>query len=523
MTNRLFPFRKVSNSAGTMVVIPPEMVDAVSNGRRITSGGGPDLGGWMGPGQPPALVAPEGTEPRQFDYQVGRNQRYQPKAGEGVSFAHLRLLAEAWDLLRVVIERRKDQICCFDWELRAVKGKEAQVSPTDLETLTTFLRHPTPEYSWDEWLRMLLEDLLVLDAAVIVPRYTYGDSIYSLDPVDGASIQRVVDITGRMPLPPDTAFQQVIKGVPATDFTSEELVYWCRNPRTWRVYGFSPVEWIIVTVNIALRRQSYTMSYFEDGNIPEALAAAPENWTTAQIKEFQQHWDDLMSDVSKRRRIRWVPTDASKIKELKQPDHKNEFEEWLARLVCFAFSITPSQLIRDMNRATADTNKEIATEDGTMPLLRFVKTQMDKIIQRRLGFPLIEFAWSFGDTLNAVQQATVHGTYIDKKVLTPDEVREDLGRKPMTPAEREAAFPAPVLPPMMGAAPDEGEDGGKGKPPPGKKGDEEKPEEEVDDEGEPSKRARAFAREVAKHMPAPTVTVDVGDVNVTADLSKARQ
>jgi hypothetical protein len=39
--------------------------------------------------------------------------------------------------------------------------------------------------------------------------------------------------------------------------------------------------------------------------------------------------------------------------QTKEPDLKGPFDEWLARIVCFAFSISPQALIQQMNRATA--------------------------------------------------------------------------------------------------------------------------------------------------------------------------
>jgi hypothetical protein len=44
---------------------------------------------------------------------------------------------------------------------------------------------------------MLVEDMLVIDAATIYPRYTRGGSLYSLDIVDGATIKPLIGEDGR--------------------------------------------------------------------------------------------------------------------------------------------------------------------------------------------------------------------------------------------------------------------------------------------------------------------------------------
>ena len=40
---------------------------------------------------------------------------------------------------------------------------------------------------------------------------------------------------GRAPESPDPAYQQILKGIPAADFSAEELLYLLRNVRTHRL------------------------------------------------------------------------------------------------------------------------------------------------------------------------------------------------------------------------------------------------------------------------------------------------
>ena len=41
---------------------------------------------------------------------------------------------------------------------------------------------------------------------------------------------------------PDPAYRQILHGVPAAYFSSDELLYLLRNVRAHKLYGFSPVE-----------------------------------------------------------------------------------------------------------------------------------------------------------------------------------------------------------------------------------------------------------------------------------------
>jgi hypothetical protein len=78
----------------------------------------------------------------------------------------------------------------------------------------------------------------------------------------------------------------------------------------------------------------------------------------------------MEGNLSARRKMKFIPA----LKQLDFPKKdmlKDEFDEWLARIVCFAFSISPSALIKQVNRASGEQMADTAKEEGLMPLLRF--------------------------------------------------------------------------------------------------------------------------------------------------------
>ena len=66
----------------------------------------------------------------------------------------------------------------------------------------------------------------------------------------------------------------------------------------------------------------------------------PQSWAPDQIKQFQDYWDtEFAGDLAKRRRAKFVPGEAAaKVVQTKEPEQKNDFDEWLARIICYAFS-----------------------------------------------------------------------------------------------------------------------------------------------------------------------------------------
>ena len=385
---------------------------------------------WMSPDQPVEPTAPE-ARGRRFDYPVGANLFYTPRGTELTSFEQLRALADNCELVRLAIETRKDQIAGLTWSVSHVDPKQDRPDDPATKLVEQILTRPDGLHSWKEWLRMLVEEMLVIDAATIYPRKRRDGSHYCFELIDGATIKPLIDADGRSPLPPSPAYQQVIKGLPAVDYTLDELLYLPRNPRVHKFYGFSPVEQIILTVNIALRRSVSQLQYFTEGTLPAAFATVPKDWTPQQIEEYQEYWDTLIEgNQARQRQVRWVPTGA-KFTMLRDAPLQDSFDEWLARIVSFAFSLPPTPYVKQMNRATAETAQDAALKEGLGPLKSWVKQIVDDLIQRRLGYSHLAFRWKNAEAVDPATRASILTTYQGHAVYSVNEVRAKLGEKPI--------------------------------------------------------------------------------------------
>lgn len=444
---------------GTKTPIEPGLIARIAAGTRYAlTGKKPE---WFGPGDTLAPVAQEEAKGREWDFPFAINTRYTPRQGEAIGFTELRALADSCDILRLVIETRKDQVERLKWAIAPINNNATP--DKRCEELTAFFRMPDQQRPWAQWVRMLLEDLFVIDAPALYLHPTNGGKLWAVEQVDGATIKPVLDATGRRPAPPDTAYQQVLKGMPAVDYTADELLYMPRNQRVHKVYGFSPVEQVITTVNIAIRRTVHQLQYYTEGNIPEALIGVPETWNPDQIKQFQMYWDSLLEgNTAQRRHAKFVPGQL-KIQMTKDAALKDNFDEWLARVVCFAFSISPQPFVAQVNRATAETAQEQSLLEGLEPIKNWVKGVVDATLVKGHGVTDLEFSWVDEKEIDPEKKAKIDQIYITAKVLHPDEVRADLGREPLTPEQKADMNPAPILP-APGASP--GESGGGQSPPP---------------------------------------------------------
>jgi hypothetical protein len=379
---------------------------------------------------------------RKFDYPVGYNLQVGKRPYEGISFEQMRGLADAYDILRLVIETRKDQIARLKWKFmpREDGSGISREKPTgktadQIVRAKDIFEFPDQEHNWDQWLRLLNEDMLVIDAATIYPRKTKGGQFYAFEVFDGATIQRKINSDGRTPMPPDVAYQQILKGVPAVDYTSDEIVYFPRNPRSWKVYGYSPVEQIITIVNIALRRMLFQLAYYTEGNVPESLIGVPESWTTDQISEFQLYWDSLMEgNLAQRRHAKFVPGEISKnvVQTKGSAFEQDGFgDEWLARVVCYCFSVSPQPFVRMMNRATAENAAQMAQQEGLEPFLQWSKNLIDLLLWKYLDLREIEFIWESKHEPKAIEQAQIDEIHVRNGIEGIDEIRARIGAQPL--------------------------------------------------------------------------------------------
>ena len=425
---------------------------------------------WMSPLQPMRGVAPPEVAGRQFDFPVGWNLNTQPRPNEAFDFRALRNLADSFDPLRIILERRKDQVGKLPWAIR-LKHQGAGKRPKfehlsqgvrgQIKEIEQFFKFPTEGMSFRSWLRMLLEDLLVLDAPAIFCERDAGGNLVGLAPVDGGLIRPVIDDFGRTPRPMRwdgrpfmwngseinqsnyldigckivggllyvPAYAQTLKGLPAHNYTTWDLLYRPLNLRTNSVFGRSPVEQVAVTVSIAMRRAMSQLTYFSEGNQPDAIYGLPETWTPDQTQKFQDYWDAMHSgNLANRRHMKFIPAGSgSRYTATKEPPLKNEFDEYLIRVCCAALSYPPSAFVSLSNRSIAEQHDRTAEEEGLEPLKAWFCELANEVIAREFSDD-IEFAWSEEVEIDPVKQKEILTGYVESGILTINQARDQIGQ-----------------------------------------------------------------------------------------------
>ena len=180
----------------------------------------------------------------------------------------------------------------------------------------------------------------------------------------------------------------------------------------------SPVEQVALTVNIALRRETATLDYYRTGSTPDSFATLPKEWTVDQIRQFQDYFDALMSgNAAHRRMVKFMPSDF-KLIETRQPPLKDQYDEWLARVICYAFSVPSSPFVNQVNRATSQNLRQQALQEGLAPLKAWVKGMLDGVLADHLDAPDLEFTWVGDDAVDLLQQAQTLSILVNAGIKT---------------------------------------------------------------------------------------------------------
>lgn len=392
---------------------------------------------WFGPGIPLPDQAPPDVKGRTWDFPSFVNYNYTPRKTEPLSFAKLKALADNCEPLKLVMGRQRSLMTSMEWTVKLRKTKPGQkVDDAGADEIIAFLEMPDKSHDWAQWLGAMLDQVFVYDALSIYDRRTVGGDPWAFEIVDGATITPLVDQWGRQPLAPDVAYQQVLKGLPAVKYTADELLYYPENYRVDHIYGCSRVERIVSIAEASIAQLKSQLGYFTHGNIGDGFFSAPDAWQPDQIKQFENAWNAQMSAdggarIADRRQAPWLPG-GSQFHPTNIDLFKQGFDEWLIRLICFSFDVSPTPFIKQagLGHGSAQSDKEAAEEGGVAQLMQLVRRLMNRLIATKFNRPDLEFAWIEDRELDPKTAAEIDDIRLRNGSRTLNEVRDRNGDAP---------------------------------------------------------------------------------------------
>lgn len=428
----------------------------------------------FGPGLPitPGAINPlQDTgrpQPRRYEYQVAQNINVTET--RLIPFKTLRAAADQIDILRRCIEVTKSKMVGLEWDI--VLGQDASEKITaesggdhvramararekyteEINRLREFWETPDKQngLTWNDWLNIALEDILVIDAWAVYPLPTVGGDLFAMQILDGSTIKPLIDDRGMRPMPPNAAYQQILYGFPrsefsATDedpkadgeFTSDQLAYMVRNRRTISVYGYSPTERALPLADIYLRRQQWLRAEYTDGVLPELMFTTDEDWGNNPdlLRAYENILnDDLAGQTEQRKRARLLPKGLTPVvNEGYGEKFKDTLDDYLITSICGHFGVQPGEIgfapKGGLGGAGYEEGRaETAEAIGIAPLATWLSKMITNLSYTYLGMPReLEFRLMTSKRMDNESMARKADIEVKSAGKTINERRSEMG------------------------------------------------------------------------------------------------
>lgn len=386
---------------------------------------------WFSPSNPLPPVAPEGYGIRAFDYPIAANLQFKPKSRpeDGFTYAELRGIARACDEAQICIQTNVDRIMQCDGVV-IDRGGKIESRSARAKAADERLIEPDGANSRQDFIGRIVREHCITDSACTWVDHD-NDRIVV---IDGTTIFPRINIQGEI-----IGYQQIIKGLPAAnysradeerlDFGLDEIVWMPKNRRSDGLFGISPLEMCAHAALLAIRRKASQMSFFTEGTVPSLLIESPQHWNSAQTKQANKAWAAMLAGTMGMNRTTWIPN-GSKPYPMERDPSKTEFDEWIIRQICGPFNVSPTQYVRDTNRASAETMQDASESEGHRSMKAYVKRFIDKNLSALYG-PGLEWVWIEESKIDPailvdlVKSGAVVPSSLIRIGLKPEEIRNE--------------------------------------------------------------------------------------------------
>jgi hypothetical protein len=406
--------------------------------------------------------------PRKWEFEVAQNINV--TSNRLVPFKTLRAAAEQIDVLRRCVEVLKAKVVALDWDivlssdatekvasetgltmLRATQTAKDKFNP-EISRLREFWK--TPDRSngliFAEWLNMLLDDNLVLDAVAVYPQATVGGKLHSLQLLDGSTIKPLIDDRGMRPQAPHPAYQQILYGFPRSEFaaaneevnadgefTSDELSYLVRNKRTFSTFGYSPVERALPLADLYLRRQQWLRAEYTDGVMPELMFTTDATFGNNPdlLRAYENIFnDDLAGQTEQRKRARLLPAGLNPVQfDAYGEKFNNTLDDYLVTSICGHFGVMPTEIgftpksgLGGAGHQDGEANSSEVI--GLLPLVEWLGRMLSQLSYVYLGMPReLEFKFMPSARNDGESMARATDIKVKNGTMSINEARAEAG------------------------------------------------------------------------------------------------
>lgn len=323
----------------------------------------------------------------------------------------------------------EDTITRLPYELNNVNKADTNDYQRQKQIALNIIANPNVVHSWTPFIKLILEDLVTLDAGVFEKAIGGNpDRPLFLYPTDGASVQFVVpyDYTSE-----DSARYAQAQPLETKFFSSKQLGYLQRNYFTDRPEGLSPI----------LAAYNYIV-YFLDANerangvatnaTADFLVSLGKNVTGTEREAFTEYMVNEIEGTGK------IPViagsegiDTKQIRAINKDGLYQAWQEFLLTIIAISFGIPPQKLgvITTNDRSTAEDLDNIIMTELVLPYSTIIEDAVNEHILKPLGYDKLfkfSFVYTESEASKKLKSDRVTNEF-EKGVITENEARVSLG------------------------------------------------------------------------------------------------
>lgn len=365
-----------------------------------------------------------------------------------------------------------DETSSVPWVIAVKEG----IEPTpehdkQIAHVKSFYDNPnTNKESFDEIRRKYIRDILEVDSGVLIKMFNMKEEMVEIMARDGTTFTKNPDIYGRIvdrddiiidPNISQTAkemrlmepgwitaadarekaayFQYGwITGARPVPFGKKELVWFERNPGTDSIYGRSPVEILMNTIQTLIYAIEHNLEYFSDNSIPKGIIGL-DGADSESIKAFKVQWEEQQKTKDSagnwKKRFHKIPI-VGKSPVFTRLQFTNaeleliDSQKWWAKMVWACFGVTATELgyTEDAKGlANQIVQSNIFRKRAINPILRIEEYKHNHEILSEFEYPDIEFKFLMFDVEEETKKAKLYKTQLEAGYRTPNEIRQDEG------------------------------------------------------------------------------------------------
>jgi hypothetical protein len=236
------------------------------------------------------------------------------------------------------------------------------------------------------------------------------------------------------------AFVQVINGQIENVYSTTELAFGIRNPRTdiyVQGYGYGELEQLITIVTAHLFAEEYNRKFFSQGSTPKGiLNLKGDNFTPEQLEGFRRQWLAQVSGVENAWKTPILQSEGLEWVDLAKTNVEMEFGKWieyLIKITCGVYLIDPAEINFEIHggqqqtplfEASQEWKLKASRDRGLKPLLKFLA----KLINRHVVDKIDDhFTFEFVG-LDELSENEKHEMLVEQlsSYMTMNEVRRSL-------------------------------------------------------------------------------------------------